>query len=190
MAENAQIFTKIDAKKGYHQCPLDKESQDLTTFITPFGRFKFLRAPYGISSISEHYNRRMDEAFAGLRGFRRVVDDIVIYDQNRAEHGPHVRQFLQQCAEKNITLNLSKWKFAQPTVEFARFILTPSGYKIDPSITRAIAEFPTPANRTDLRSFIGLVNQLCASTPTIATLLAPLRPLLSTKTRVHLERRI
>ena len=180
-AENAQIFTKIDAKKGYHQCPLDKESQDLTTFITPFGRFKFLRAPYGISSISEHYNCRMDEAFAGLRGFRRVVDDIVIYDQNRAEHGPHIRQFLQRCTEKNITLNLSKWIFAQPTVEFAGFILTPNGYKIDPSITWAIAEFPTPANRTDLRSFIGLVNQLSASTPIIATLLAPLRPLLSTK---------
>ena len=90
-AENAQIFTKLDAKKGYHQCPLDEESQDLTTFITPFGRFKFLRAPYGISSISEHYNRRMDEAFAGLSGFRRVVDDVVIYDQDRAQHSSHVK---------------------------------------------------------------------------------------------------
>ena len=57
--ENATIFTKIDAMKGYHQCPLDEASQDLTTFLTPFGRFKYLRAPYGISSISEHYNRRM-----------------------------------------------------------------------------------------------------------------------------------
>ena len=177
-AENVQIFTKIDAKKGYHQCPLDRDSQDLTTFITPFGRFKFLRAPYG---ISEHYNRRMDEAFIGLPGFRRIVDDIVIYDQNRAERVSHIRKFLQRCAEKNITLNRSKWKFVQTTVDFAGFILSPKGYQIDPSITQAITEFPTPANRTDLRSFIGLVNQLSASTPTIATLLAPLRPLLSTK---------
>ena len=44
-AENAKIFTKLDAMKGYHQCPLDDSSQDFTTFITPFGRFKFLRAP-------------------------------------------------------------------------------------------------------------------------------------------------
>ena len=68
-AENAQIFTKINAKKGYHQCPLERESQDLTKSITPFGRFKFLRAPYGISSISEHYKHRMDEAFIELPGF-------------------------------------------------------------------------------------------------------------------------
>ena len=92
-AENAQIFTKLDARTGYHQCPLDNESQDLT-FITPFGRFKFLRAPYGISSISKHYNRRMDVAFAGLLRFRCIVDDVVIYDQDRAQHGPHAGQFL------------------------------------------------------------------------------------------------
>ena len=99
-AERAQIFTKMDAKKGYHQCPLDQESQDLTTFITPFGRFKFLRVPYGISSTSENYNRCMDEAFADHPGFRQVVDDILIYNQDREHHTEHVRQFLKRCEEK------------------------------------------------------------------------------------------
>ena len=104
-AENAKVFTKLDALKGYHQCPLDRESQLLTTFITPFGRFKFLRAPYGISSISEHYNRRMDEAFVGLTGYRRIVDDVVIFDRDEKQHASHVRQFLQRCSERRITLN-------------------------------------------------------------------------------------
>ena len=180
-AEKAKVFTTIDAKKGYHQCPLDETSQDLTTFITPFGRFKFLCAPYGIASISKHYNRRMDEAFTGLPGFRRVVDDIVIYDSDRTQHTQHVRQFLQRCAEKRITLNLSKWKFAQSTVSFADFHLSSAGYRIDPSITQAIESFPTQTSRTDLRSFIGLVNQLSSSTSSISDLLSPLRPLLSTK---------
>ena len=63
---SAKYFTVFDALKGYHQCPLDEESQKLTTFITPFGRYMYLRAPYGISSISEHYNR-MDEALTYVR---------------------------------------------------------------------------------------------------------------------------
>ena len=180
-AEHARIFTKLDAMKGYHQCPLDEESQILTTFITPFGRFKYLRAPYGISSISEHYNRRMDEAFAGLTGYRRIVDDVVIYDSDTTEHTNHVRQFLQRCSDKHITLNTTKWKFAQPEVDFAGFTLTADGYRIHQSITEAIAKFPTPNNRTDLRSFIGLANQLSATTAALAGLLSPLRPLLSTK---------
>ena len=177
-ADNAKIFTKIDARKGYHQCPLDKESQILTTFITPFGRFKYLRAPYGISSISEHYNRRMDEALIGLSGFRRIVDDIVIYDNDVIQHESRVRKFLQRCSDHKITLNTSKFKYAKPEVQFAGFILSADGYKTDPAITDAIEQFPTPTNRTDLRSFFGLVNQLSACTDTIAPLLAPLRPLL------------
>ena len=106
-ANNAKIFTELDAMKGYHQCPLDEESQLLTTFITPFRRFKYLRAPYGISSISEHYNHRMDEAFAGLTGYRRIVDDAVIYDSKINQHTDHVRRFLQRCTEKHITLNIA-----------------------------------------------------------------------------------
>ena len=85
------MFTILDAKKGYHQCLMDEQSQLLTTFLTPFGRFKYKRAPYGLSSIAEHYNRRMAEAFEGLSGFRRVVDDIVIYDKDEASHINHVR---------------------------------------------------------------------------------------------------
>ena len=110
-ATDAKIFTVLDALKGYHQCPLDESSQLLTTFITPQGRFKYLRAPYGLSLISEHYDRRMAEAFAGLQGFRRIVDDIVIYDNNTSDHAAHVRQFLQWCVEKNIALNLDKCQF-------------------------------------------------------------------------------
>ena len=167
--------------KGYHQCPLDPDSQLLTTFITPFGRFKYLRAPYGICSISEHYDRRMAEAFVGLTGFRRVVDDIIIYDDNELEHAAHVKQFLQRCVDKQIALNPEKCKFSQTKVTFAGFTVSAEGYQVDHSITDAITEFPTPSNRTDLRSFFGLVNQLSSSTNAIASLLTPLRPLLSTK---------
>ena len=69
-ASEAQVFTILDAKKGYHQCLMNDQSQLLTTFLTSFGHFKYKRAPYGLSSIAEHYNRRMAEAFEGLSGFR------------------------------------------------------------------------------------------------------------------------
>ena len=68
--------------------------------MTPFGRYKFLRALFGICSISEHYNRRMNEAFTGLCNYRRIVDDVIIFDRDRSTHLAHVRQFLQRCADK------------------------------------------------------------------------------------------
>ena len=100
----AKYFTVFDALKGYHQCPLDEASQNLTTFITPLGRFKYLRAPYGISSISEHYNRPMDKAFAGMHTFCKIVNDVVIFDEHKTEHVKHIRQFLCCCEEKTSPL--------------------------------------------------------------------------------------
>lgn len=123
----------------------------------------------------------MDEAFAGLTGYRCIVDDVVIYDSDTTQHIDHVRQFLQRCAEQRITLNTDKWEFTQAHVTFAGFILSTEGYCVDKSITDAVSSFPTPANRTDLRAFLGLANQLSSSTATLANLLAHLRPLLSTK---------
>ena len=55
-----------------------------------FYRAVWLREPYGISSISVYYNRRMMEAFTGLPNFHRVMDDIVIYNNNIANHVTHV----------------------------------------------------------------------------------------------------
>ena len=80
-------------------------SQRLTTC-----RFKYLRALYGISSISEHYNRRMDEAFAGIQGIRKIVDDVVVFDEDEQQHVEHVREILHRCEEKGISLNRDKFK--------------------------------------------------------------------------------
>ena len=93
-------------------------------------------------------------------------------------HIQHVRQFLHRCEERGISINKDKFLFCQTEVPFK---LTPEGYTISSDITDAISKFPTPSNRTDLWSFFGLVNQLASSTNEIATALAPLRPLQSSR---------
>ena len=114
----AKYFTKFDALSGYHQCPLAEESQALTTFITPLGRYKFLRAPFGLSSISEHYNRRMAEALEGIPCIRRITDDFVAYDETWEEHVLHVTEILMRCAKGGISLDYSKFQFGCTEVEF------------------------------------------------------------------------
>lgn len=73
-AEEARYFTDMDAVQPYHHCPLDVGSHTLTTFITIFGHFRYLTAPYSLSSIADHCNYQISEVFEGLLDFRRVVD--------------------------------------------------------------------------------------------------------------------
>ena len=72
-----KVFTVLYAKDGFYQVKLDKESSLLTTFWTPFGRYRYLRMPQGISSAPEEYQRRQNEALAGLNGVEVIADDIL-----------------------------------------------------------------------------------------------------------------
>ena len=46
--KSPKIFTVLDANKAFHQIKLDEESSKMTTFQTPFGRYRYKRMPYGI----------------------------------------------------------------------------------------------------------------------------------------------
>ena len=61
----ATVFSVLDAKNSFWQIRLDKKSSLLTTFSTPFGRYRFLRMPFGINSASEVFRRSMEQLFAG-----------------------------------------------------------------------------------------------------------------------------
>lgn len=173
-----RFFTVVDALKGYFQVPLDEESQPLTTFLTPYGRYCYLVAPMGLCSISEHYNRRMDQALEGLQRVYHIVDDCLIASPTWEEHVKDVQAFLQRCRDRAITLNRQKFTFAQSTITFAGLQISSHGYSIDPKLIEALQKFPTPVSKTDVRAFFGLVNQLSNLSNQISRLMAPLQPLL------------
>ena len=77
--------------------------------------------------------------------------------------------------------------FAQPEVEFAGVFQSEDGYKIHSRVYEAIKTFPTPTNITEVRSFYGMANQLAPFNSKLTEILAPIRPLLSTRTAFHID---
>lgn len=64
---SSRYFTTMDALCGYWQIPLAEEDQALTTFITPYGRYRYLRSPMGFSASGDAYCMRGDMALQGDR---------------------------------------------------------------------------------------------------------------------------
>lgn len=61
----AKVFTTLDANKAFWQIKLTDKSSDLVTFNTPYGRYRFLRMPYGITSASENFSNDFSTNFWG-----------------------------------------------------------------------------------------------------------------------------
>ncbi|XP_050709713.1 uncharacterized protein LOC126994436 [Eriocheir sinensis] len=175
----ARYFTTIDALCGYWQLELAEQDQPLTTFITPYGRYKYLRGPMGFAATGDAFCLRGDMALQGVPNCVKVVDDVLVYGEDYLQHLHHVNTVLARCRASGITLNAEKFILAAPAVKLCGFVLSANGIDADPEKVRAITDFPTPANITDLRSFMGLVNQLTEFTPEISAAAQPLRPLMS-----------
>lgn len=173
-----RYFTTLDATHGYWQIPLDSDSQHLTTFITPWGRYKFLRAPMGFVGAGDEYNRRGDLAISGLPNIDKVVDDILARESSFEAHIKQLIGLLIRCREHGITLNPHKFKFAQTEVKFVGHIIGINGIKVDPAKIKAITDFPCPTSLTELRSFLGLANQFGDFTNGLSAATQPLRGLL------------
>ena len=52
---DAKIFTVVFVKDGFWHVKLDEQSSYLTTFNTPYGRYRWLRLPFGVNSASEEF---------------------------------------------------------------------------------------------------------------------------------------
>ena len=179
----ARVFSVCDAKDGFLQIRLDKASQDLTCFHTPFGRYKWLRLPFGISSAPEEFQRRTLEILEGLDGVFAKADDIIIggvgdsYEEAVRDHDSHMRKFLERCRERNFKLNPKKLRFKQESVVFHGHVLSSEGLRADPSKIQAIKEMPRPRDKGEVKRFLGMVNYLGKFCAHLSEVSEPLRDL-------------
>ena len=175
----ATVFSKLDANCGFWQIPLHEHSQKLTTFITPFGRFYFKRLPFGISSAPEYFQRRMSAILDGHQGVLCHMDDIFIFGRDQGEHDARLNAALSSIQEAGVTLNADKCLFSQTSISFLGHTIDQNGVSADPSKTAAVLQMDTPTNITELRRFLGMVNQLGKFSPNLAEISQPIRELLS-----------
>ena len=177
----ATVFSKLDANSGIWQLSLTKESKLLTTFITPFGRFCFNKLPFGISSAPEIFQCHMNNVLSGLPGVLCHVDDILVYGKDLTEHESRLHATLKRIQAAGITLNQSKCCFNQSRASFLGHVIDKDGILPDPKKTTAILEMAPPSSVTELRRFMGMINQMNKFSPNISHISKPLRELLSSK---------
>lgn len=179
---NATYFTQLDLKNGFHQCELDPSCRHITTFITPWGMYRYKRLIFGVNCAPELFQKLLEQLLSGCHNVVNYIDDIVVFGASEVEHDGALRNVLAVLKAHGVLLNSQKCKFKVKQITFLGHNLSKLG--IEPSIDKveAIKRFRSPKTREELRSFLGLVTFVARFLPDLATLNAPLRLLTKTST--------
>ena len=172
------VFTTLDAQSGFHQIPLDEKSSNLTTFLTPFGRYKYLRLPFGLTSAPEFFHKTMIDLVGDVPGVEVYIDDVLIHARTQSEHDARLRDVLLKFREAGLKLNAKKCQFNAKSVKFLGNLLSKEGISPSPDKVLAIRNVQTPSNKSEVRSFLGMVTYLSKFCQNLSQHTKPLRDLL------------
>jgi hypothetical protein len=179
--KNAHYFSKLDARTGFWQMKLDKNSSKLTCFNTPFGRYRFLRLPFGISSAPEIYHRTIHMIYEHIPGCTTMMDDIIVWGSTLQEHNQRLQQVFDASRKSNLKLNREKCVFGMKELTFVGDTISAEGIKPDEAKVKAIMNFETPKSKKDVQRFLGMLNYQARYVPDLSSKTQVLRNLTEEK---------
>merc|ERR1712240_203857 len=174
--------TVLDNWNRYHLVGLaTEEDKDITTFIAPWGRFRYLVAPQGFISSGDAFTDRMDRIYEGEERMKRCIDDTLLYDNSIEAQFHRTCRTLDTGGNHGAIFNPKKFQFCCRKVNYVGLVLDESGIRPPDEFFESIKSFPTQVNITDVRAWFGMVAQV-AFTFSELPIMDPFRHLLSTKT--------
>lgn len=165
----AHYFSKLDARTEFWQMKLDQNSSKLTCFNTPFGRYRFLRLPFGITSAPEIYHRTIHMIYEHIPGCTTMMDDIIVWGSTLQEHNQRLQQVFDASRKSNLKLNREKCVFGVKELTFVGDTISAEGIKPDEAKVKAITNFETPKSKKDVQRFLGMSNYQARYVPDLSS---------------------
>jgi len=178
---NKRYFSVLDLKDGFYQVKLDKKSSDLCTFSTPFGCYKFLRLPFGLSIAPEYFQKINIQNFGDIKGIIIYFDDILIAGETEDEHDKIMNKVIERAKQLNVKFNKNKIQYKVEKVKYLGHIFSKEGVRPDEERVRTIREMKNPKDKKELQRVLGLINYFRNFIPNLSEITASVRDLLKEK---------
>lgn len=133
---------------------------------------------FGLRNAPATFQRLVNIVLADVPNCNAYLDDLVLYSVTWEEHVSLLRTVFERLRAANLTLNLAKCEFGRATVTYLGKEVG-QGYvrPVEVKVT-AIAEFPVPATRRELRRFLGMAGYYRSFCKNFSTVVTPLTSLL------------
>jgi hypothetical protein len=170
----AKIFTSLDCTQGYHHIALSPEAQLKSAFVTPLGKFKFNKVPFGLAQAPAYFQLLINHITKGFPFVFAYLDDILIYSKNEMEHLAHLKQVFDRLREHDLKLKRRKCDFFKEELQYLGHLLGGSGIRPVPGKVQAIQDMPPPTTTREVRQVLGLAGYYRKFVPHYANVVKPL----------------
>ena len=156
---HATVLSKIDLTSGFHQILVEPQSRDHTTFLSPKGKFRFVRMPFGLKNAPSHFQRCMEKVLEPVADCAAVyIDDIVVFSQDWNTHIENLIRVFECFKKAQLTAKLSKCSFGKTQLQYLGHNIGSGQMVVPEHRITALAEYKRPVTKKTLRSFLGCMS--------------------------------
>jgi hypothetical protein len=171
----------------YYTFELNKESQELCTIITPFGKYKYLRLLMVLKCSPDITLAAMENVLSDIEDAKVYINDVGAFSNDWDHHVNLSATILWQLHENGFINIPLKCEWAVKETDWLGYWLTPQSLKPWKKKIDAILHMDYPCNTTELRMFIGCVNYYHDMWPSHARILKPLTDQSGLKKRAPIQ---
>ena len=103
---------------GYHHIPLDKPSIPKTAFNSPFGKYEYIKVPFGLAQAPAYFQELMTGILKDFNFAIAYLDDIIIFSKNPQEHLSHIRRVFEKLRSAKLSMKKSKCNFFSNEIQY------------------------------------------------------------------------
>ena len=153
----AKYFPTLDFSAGYHHIRLTTDSIAKTAFTSPFGKYDYVKVPFGLAQAPVYFQELMTGVLKDLPFAMAYLDDIIIYSSTPEEHLQHIKTVFEKLRHAKLSMKLSKCHFFAKEIQYLGHILGMEGIRPVPAKTATIKAMHPPVNPKQVRAFLKLV---------------------------------
>ena len=179
--QGSQWFSSLNLKSGYWQVEMDESKPQTAFSVGPLGFYECERMPYGLTNTPATFQRLMETCLGDLNLHWCIIylDDIVIFSKDLASHLERLEAVFWKLEEAGLKLKPSKCELFWRQLAYLGHVISAKGEATDESKIKAIKNWPTPTNITEVWSFLRFMGYYHRFIPKLAQMACPLHKLTS-----------